>query len=176
MLTDFARDSLFSTAWFGLMSMVWFGWAQEDPPRSWRVWLGIGSTVGVLVALAFGFLVARSWAEPTALDGRYPLFGVLVAVEVVAAGAGCWLLHMRGADTWMAWWVAVVVAAHFVPLAWLLRDPGMAVVGAVQLLVLVALVGRLRRRGRTTSAPVGAFMGGTLLGSALVAATVALTA
>lgn len=25
------RDSLYTIAWFGLMAMVWFGWAQEAP-------------------------------------------------------------------------------------------------------------------------------------------------
>jgi len=174
-LTDFARDALFSTSWFGLMAMVWFGWAQEDPPRSWRLWLGVGSTLGVLLTLGFGVLTGLSWQEPTALDGRYAWFGVLVAAELLAAGAGSWVLHGRGEDRWMAWWVALVVAVHFVPLAWLLEDPSHAAVGGLLVAALLAMAPRLRGRSTTTSAEVGALMGGTLLVTALLTGALALT-
>lgn len=43
MLTDFVRDHAFTIAWFGLMTMVWLGWAQEDPPERLRLPLGVGS-------------------------------------------------------------------------------------------------------------------------------------
>lgn len=177
MLTDFARDTLFSTAWFGLMAMVWFGWAQEDPPPAWRVRLAIGSCLGVLLAIGFGVLVALDWQQPTALEDRYAWFGVLVAVEVLVAGLGCWMLHRRGQGRWMAWSVAVVVAAHFVPLAWLLSDPSFAVLGLGLLAALLAIVPRLRTRLTTTSGPVGVLilMGGTLLSCAFISGAIALS-
>jgi hypothetical protein len=163
MAVDLSRDAFFTAAWFGLMAMVWLGWAQEDPPKRWRAWLGAGSTAGVLLALAFGYLVARSWDGPSALEDRYHWFGVLVAAEVVAAGTGCWVLARRGAQDWFAWWVAVVVALHLVPLGLLLESLAMTVAGAVLTLAVVALLPPLRRRPGTTSAPVGVVMGGALL-------------
>lgn len=174
MLTEFVRDHYFTTAWFGLMAMVWFGWAQEDPPKRWRAWLGVGSVLGIGLAVGFGVLTAVHWGEPTALEGRYPWFGVLVGAEVVAAGAGCLVLARRGESRWMAWWVAVVVAAHFLPLALLLEDAGVAVAGVVQLVALGSVVPRLRATDTTTSRVAGPVMGVILLVSAAVGALTAL--
>jgi hypothetical protein len=170
MLTDFLRDQYFTTAWFGLMAFVWFGWSQEDPPQRWRVWLGVGSVLGLGFAAGFGVLTATHWSSPTALDGRYQWFGVLVAAEVVAAGAGCLVLARRGASRWMAWWVAVVVAAHFLPLAVLLSDVGIAVAGVVLLVALGAVVPRLRAADWPTSRLAGPVMGVVLLVSASIGA------
>ncbi|WP_049559566.1 hypothetical protein [Nonomuraea sp. SBT364] len=176
MLTEFLRDQCFTTAWFGLMAFVWFGWAQEDPPRGWRIWLGAGSVLGVGLAVAFGMLTATHWDQPSALEGRYAWFGVLVAVEVVAAGAGCFLLARRGAARWMAWWVALVVAAHFLPLALLLNDVGVAAVGVVQLIALAVVGTRLRGTTTPSSRSAAPVMGATLLLSAAISALVTATA
>ncbi len=169
------RDALFTAGWFGLMTMVWLGWAQEDPPKAWRVWLGVGSVAGTLLAIGFGVAVASRWDSPSALEGRYGWFGALVAVEVVAAGLGCLMLARRGQNRWMAWWVAVVVAAHFLPLGWLLRSGLVAAVGVVQVAALLLLVPRLRAGTRPTSATVGPVMGGALLLAAVVSGVVALS-
>jgi hypothetical protein len=173
MLTEFLRDQFFTTAWFGLMTFVWFGWAQEDPPRRWRAWLGVGSALGITLAATFGVLTSVNWDQPTALEGKYVWFGVLVAAEVVAAGAGCLVLARRGASRWMAWWVAVVVAVHFLPLALLLSDVSVAVVGVVQLVALGAVVPRLRLTTTTTSRLAAPIMGASLLVSAAIGAVIA---
>ncbi|WP_106402993.1 hypothetical protein [Actinocorallia populi] len=170
MLTEFVRDQTFTVAWFGLMAFVWLGWSQEDPPPSWRKWLGLGSALGVALALGFGFLTARHWSDGTALDGRYHWFGVLVAVEVAAAGAGSAVLARRNAGRWTAWWVALVVALHFLPLAALLDDASIAVFGVLQCAGLLLLVGSLRRGDVTTSRHAGPLMGTSLLAYAAVSA------
>lgn len=172
MLTEFTRDHAFTVAWFGLMAMVWFGWAQEDPPRAWRWKLGAASMVGVALAGSFGYGVLSRWNDGTALDGRYPWFGVLVAIEVIAAGIGCIVLARSGRSRWMAWWVAVVVAAHFAPLAWLLDDMSLAVFSVLQLAALVGLIPRLRASEAPTSRLVGPVMGATLLAFAVISALV----
>jgi hypothetical protein len=166
----FPRDEYFTIAWFGLMAFVWFGWSQEDPPRRWRVWLGVGSVLGLAVAVPFGILTATNWSSPTALEGAYQWFGVLVGAEVLLAGAGCLVLARRGVSQWMAWWVAVVVAAHFVPLALMLSAPGVAAVGVVQLVALGVLVPRLRGVDFSSSRLAGPTMGATLLMSAAISA------
>ncbi|CCH29672.1 hypothetical protein ABZ816_15000 [Actinosynnema sp. NPDC047251] len=174
MLTEFLRDQCFTTAWFGLMAFVWFGWSQEDPPRAWRVRLGVGSGLGVAFAAGFGVLTALNWSQPTALQGKYVWFGVLVAAEVVLAGLGCLLLARRGQSRWMAWWVAVVVAVHFLPLALFLSDFGVAAVGVAQLAALGWAVPRLRAVTTTSSRLAGPIMGVSLLISAVIGAALAL--
>ena len=163
MLTEFARDHAFTIGWFGLMAFVWFGWAQEDPPARWRWRLGIGSGAGAILAGTFGYAVAARWGEGSALDGRYEWFGALVLAEVLLAGLGCLTLWRRGLGRWTAWWVAFVVGLHLLPLAVLLGDGSLALLGAVQSAGLLVLVPRLRGTSRSTSRLAGPFMGITLL-------------
>jgi len=169
-LTDLVRDQAFTIAWFGLMAVVWFGWAQEDPPPSWRWRLGVGSVVGLGFAALFGSIAARNWSTPSALDGRYWWFGLLVLVEFIVAGAGCLVLARRGQARWMAWWVALVVALHFLPLAWFLNDASSAALGVLQVVLLAVLFRRLRNSTETTSRAVGVMMGETLLAFAFLSA------
>ncbi len=163
MFTDLIRDALFTSAWFGLMTVVWLGWAQEDPPQRWRPWLGAGSVLGLALSGGFGYLVSRNWDEPSALEGRYAWFGVLTAVELIAAGTGCWLLHRRDQQRWFAWWVALVVSIHFAPLGLLLNDVSLVFVAVCLTVILIGLLPRLRQSTGTTSAIVGAAMGAVLL-------------
>lgn len=172
MLSDFLRDQAFTIAWFGLMTVVWLGWAQESPDRVKSWVLGVGSGVGILFAAGFGVIVALNWRTGSALEGRYPLFGVLVALEVIIAGLGCWFLSSRSRTRWMAFWVALVVAAHFIPLAFFLRDASIGVWGGLQLVLLLLLLPQLRRTGAPTSREVGPVMGFTLLTYSAILAVV----
>lgn len=172
MLTDHIRDHAFTIAWFGLMAFVWLGWAQEDPPPERRWKLGVGSGLGVLLAVAFGVSVYLHWFDGSALEGRFHWFGILTGLEVVAAGVGCLWLARTGRTRWMAWWVAIVVALHFVPLAFLLDDWSLVAVTVVQLAALAVLWPRLRRSDAPTSRDVGPAMGGSLLLFALISAVV----
>ena len=170
MLTEFARDHAFTIAWFGLMAFVWFGWSQEDPPARWRWRLGAGSALGAVLAGIFGYAVATRWGEDSALEDRYGWFGVAVLAEVLLAGIGCLLPWRRGKGRWAAWWVALVVALHFVPLAGFLEDWSLAVLGAVQALCLIALLPRLRASDAASSRLVGPLMGASFLLFALASA------
>lgn len=172
MLTEFARDHAFTIAWFGLMAMVWFGWGQEDPPQRWRSRLGAGSVLGVVLLVLFTYGVILRWDDGTALEGRYPWFGVLVLLEVLVAGIGCLLLWRKQESRWMAWWVALIVALHFIPLAFLLNDWSLTVLGLVQVGGLIVLVPRLKAIDGPSSRLVGPVMGLTLLVFAMVSVMV----
>lgn len=174
MFTEFLRDHLFTVGWYGLMAFVWLGWSQEAPPKKLRVWLGVASVVGLGLAVFFGIQVARHWSEPAALDTRLGWYIALVAAEVVAAGVGAIVLARRGASRWIAWWVGMVVAVHFIPLGFILSDPANLVLGLVLTGVLVWLVPRLRADDRPTSRLVGPVLGFSLLGFAVVSALMAL--
>lgn len=168
------RDSLYTVAWFGLMTTVWFGWAQESPPRWMRNPLILGSCIGVAVAAGFGVLTAMHWADPTALDGRYAQFGLVVGAEFILADAGAAILALNGKYRWTAWWVALVVAGHFVSLAWLLEGPSLAVLGVVQVVALVIGAVVARADVAPSSRWVGPLMGLSLLLYALVAGALTL--
>lgn len=172
MLTDALRDHSFTIAWFGLMTFVWLGWSQEDPKPWMRPVLGIGSALGLALSIGFGIVTQRNWAAATALEGRYHLLGILVLVEVVAALVGVLVLARRKQGRWMAWWVALVVAVHFIPLGLLLADGTVIVLGALQTIALLAVIPLLRRAEHRTSRVVGPLMGFSLLAYAVVSAIV----
>lgn len=177
MLTEFARDHAFTIAWFGLMTMVWCGWGQEDPPRRRRWALGAGSVLGVAFAGVFGYGVFVRWHQGTALEGRYGWFGVVVLLEVLLAAVGCLVLSRKAESRWMAWWVALVVALHFMPLAFFFDDWSLLGLGTVQAVCLVAMVPKLRAdAGAPTSRAVGPVMGASLLLFAAVSAVVFVSA
>lgn len=167
---EFVRDQLFTIAWFGVMAMAWLGWAQEstEPKNRWK--LGVGSVLGAGFAGVFGWLTVRGWDQASALVGRYHWFGLLTLVELVAAGVGAFWLARLKMSRWIAWWVAVVVALHFFPLALLLRDWTIAILGSVAMSLLGALVPRLRREKWPTSRLVGPVMGSLLLAYAAISA------
>jgi hypothetical protein len=172
MLTDALRDHSFTIAWFGLMTFVWLGWSQEDPEKRMRPILGVGSAIGLALSIWFGVVTQRNWFEATALEGRYHWLGVLVGAEVVVALLGALVLARRQQGRWMAWWVALVVALHFIPLGLLLADVTVLVLGVLQAVALLALVPLLRRAEFRTSRVVGPVMGFSLLAYAVVSAIV----
>lgn len=151
MLTDFLRDQAFAIAWLALMAAGWFGWAQEDPQPRLRGLLGAGSVVGVLVSVTFGIVVWRNWSTPTMLTGYYWVFGLVVLAEAVVIGAGCFVLARRRQSRWFAWWIALCVALHFIPLAWVFADWSYFVLAGVQVAGLLMMVPTLRRGTYSTS-------------------------
>jgi hypothetical protein len=72
----------------------------------------------------------------------------------------------------MAWWVALVVAVHFIPLGLLLEDWTVVAFGLLQGAGLWWLLHRLRAGEGPTSGVVGPFMGFSLLGYACLSAVV----
>lgn len=176
LLTDFVRDHAFTIAWFGLMAVAWFGWSQEDPPSRWRWRLGTGSVVGLAFAGGFGYAMAVRWADGSALEGRYEWFGLLVLAEVIAATVGSLYLQRNGKSRWAAWWVALVVAGHFIPLAFLVNDMSLIVLGVVQAAALSALVKPMRGWRWSTSRIVGPLMGVTMLIFAVISSVIFVSA
>lgn len=175
MLTEFVRDHAFTIAWFGLMAVAWFGWSQEDPPSHWRWKLGVGSIIGLAFTGAFGYAMVTRWGHDSALEGRYEWLGLLVLIEVVAATVGSVYLHRGGNGRWAAWWVALVVAAHFVPLAFLVEDGSLILLGLVQAAGLLLMTRPLRGKQWSTSRLVGPMMGVSMLFFAVVSSALFVT-
>lgn len=172
MFTEFIRDQLFTTAWFGMMTMVWFGWAQENPPKSWAWKLGVGSVIGVAIAGTFTVGLVKYWETASALEGNYQWFGLIVGIEVIVAAAGCFYLLRKDQSRWMAWWVAVVVAAHFASLAFLFGDISFVLLAVIELLALAAIFPAIKRSDVISSRLAGPTMGASLLFFAIVSAII----
>jgi hypothetical protein len=133
MLSECLRDSAMSALILGFFASTWLGWAQERPPAGWRGPLIVGSIVSILVAVAGGVLAWRNWFGPSALDepGAMTRFGIIVGIEFGLAALGAAVLAVRGRSAYTAVWICLVVGVHFWPLAPLLADPSLLVLGAV---------------------------------------------
>ena len=172
MLTEFVRDQAFAVAWLAVMAAGWFGWSQEDPKPRLRGWLGAGSVVGILLSIAFGIMVWRNWSTPTALEGRYWTFGLIVLAEAVLIGAGCIVLARRGQKRWYGWWIGLCVALHFLPLAWVFEDWSYLGLTVVQVIGLALMVPALQRGTYATSRWACSWIALTFLLFALASAIV----
>ncbi len=160
-----SRDAAVIAAIFGLAAMAWFGWAQEAPPRRWRIPLAVGGVAGVLVAVLGVVLAIRHWGPETALataDARRT-FGIICGIEFGLAGLGAAVLGITKRSEWIACWIALVVGAHFVPLAFLFNDPGLVVLAVVMVVGAVLPVVLRSRSAITPSAVTGLVSGLALL-------------
>ena len=166
------RDAAVMTVVFGVAAMLWFGWAQEDPPRPWRLPLGIGGGLGLVAAAIGVFLVWQNWGPETALAtaSARRAFGITCGIEFGLAGLGAAVLGLTRRAEWIASWIALVVGAHFAPLALIFQDPGLFVLAALMILTVAASVMLQRRRGITPSASTGLGSGSALLAFAVRAA------
>ena len=164
MSAEFARDAAVTAAIFGFFAAGWFGWAQDDPPPSWRRWLTVGSIVSMLTAIAGGVLAWQRWSDGSAIDAATALtFGIIVGIEFSTAAIGAAILaRLRKSDLIPAW-IALVVGVHFLPLAPLLQVPLLFVVAVLVSAGALVAIPIARSRTLAVSAVTGAIVGPVLL-------------
>jgi hypothetical protein len=151
------RTAALTAVIFGLFSIGWFQWAQAVPAGRLGVWFDAGSAVALAVAIAGVAALIRSPGRELAGDTNRK-YGVIVAVEFVAAFGGSALLGATGHADYIPPFVAAVVGLHFPFLAPVLGDPLLVVLGAV--VTAIAVVAAVL--GLTTDvAPVTVAAGGT---------------
>jgi hypothetical protein len=116
MTAAFVRDAAATAAVFGFFAASWFGSAQDNPPKPWRRPLIAGSILSLLTAAEGGLLTWRHWTDGTVFDADTSrTFGVVVGIELAAAGLGAtWLARRQRSDLVPAW-VAGVVGVHLLP-------------------------------------------------------------
>lgn len=164
-----ARDLAVNAAILGVAAMAWFGWAQEAPPAGWSIPLGIGSAVGVLIAVLAGVSAWRSRHSGSAMadaSGRRTYYWA-VGVEAAAIVVGAVVLTSTGQSAYISPWVLFVVGVHFLPLSRLfairsLVPAGVLLVVASAAAVIAALVATV-----APSAVAGAAGGVILAGFAI---------
>ena len=168
MTTEFARDAAATAAIFGFFGSVWFGWAQEDPPKPWRPRLLVGSIASLVTMVAGGLLVWRYWNDGTVFDeDTSKTFGVIVGIEFVLAGIGAAILIARGRKDVIPAWVALVVGLHLFPVAVITASPMTHVVAALVTIAALAALPVARSRSLPVSATTGSGAGTALLSGAL---------
>ncbi|HEX6684227.1 MAG TPA: hypothetical protein VF062_15595 [Candidatus Limnocylindrales bacterium] len=163
-MAQFVREAAMTGVIFGFFGMTWFGWAQEAPPKRARLALAAGSVASIALAIFAGVLSWRHWNDGSAINAETgPRFGVVVAIEILAAGVGAVVLSARRRPDLTAPWVAFVVGVHFIPLAVLLEYPLLYVAAALVALGAVASVPIAAWRKLTVSYVTGAMTGTALL-------------
>lgn len=169
MKAEFLRDAAMTAVIFGFFGMGWFGWAQEAPPERARKWLGVGSVVGILLAIGGGLIAWRNWDAGTAIDEVVgPRFGIVVGIEFAVAGVGAGLLAWRKLSVWTSPWIAFVVGVHFFPLGSLLKEPSLHVTATLVTVGAVVAAWVAWKRRLTPSFVSGALTGSLLVLSAAV--------
>jgi hypothetical protein len=132
-----SRDGAITASIFGFFGMSWFGWAQAEATPRESVLFGVGSALAAVLLILGVVSIFRIRGEPGAVrDARTGRrFGVIVGVETGLCLVGAFVLGATGQAAYIPAWIALVVGAHFVPLAPLFGDRrliGLAVViGAV---------------------------------------------
>ena len=123
----------------GFFAVSWFAWGSAEPTATAvTAVIRIGTVVGLLVIVLGVLLAVRSpagssvMADPVARR-RY---GIIVGGEFALIGLGSAVLGAVGWAEWIPVAVCLGVGLHFFPLAPVLRDRGLIVLGV--LLILVA--------------------------------------
>jgi len=116
---DFLRDHAMYAVIFGVFGISWFGWAQEDPPKSWRMKLGVAIGISFIVACIGGYIAFKNWGGASVFNtpGMSRQFGIIVGIEFALASIGAGALHFLHKPKFVAAWIAFIVGAHFIPLA-----------------------------------------------------------
>jgi len=168
------RDVAMTAAVLGFFSAAWFGWAQDRPPASWKVRLVVGSVAGMALAVAGGLLAWRNWDTGSVLgdDASMRTYLIIVGIEFGVAALGVLVLFATRRAEFMPPWICLVVGVHFVPMAPVLENAALYVLGALLTAVALAAIPLARRRDVAVSASTGAGAGTVLV---LFAAGTALT-
>ncbi len=137
---EYIRDYTMYMAIFGMFSMVWFGWAQENPRQNWRKYLGAASGAALLVCLIGVYLSITNWGEATALSeaGAYMTYLIVFWAEFIIGGLGAFLLIRRKKKDFVAPWIGFLVGTHFFFLVNVFRDPALYIL-AVFLIVIAVI-------------------------------------
>jgi hypothetical protein len=168
-MTEFVRDAAATAAIFGFFGSMWFGWAQESPPRSWRPWLITGSVLSLATLVAGVVLTVRHWNDGTVFDEETSkTFGIVVGIEFALAGIGAAVLGVRGRKEFIPVWIALVVGVHLFPVAVIIASPMVHAVAALVTVAALAAVPVARSRSLPVSATIGLGAGTILLAGALL--------
>lgn len=130
---DYIRDFAMYTAIFGIMSFVWFGWAQEAPRKSWRAYIGIASGVALIVGLAGVYLSVTNLDAASALRNNDSLTTYIIVfwLEMIIGVIGVIVIFSMKKREYAAPWIALIVGVHFIFLADVFDDAALYVLAVL---------------------------------------------
>jgi len=162
---DFIRDHAMYAVIFGVFGITWFGWAQDNPPKSWRLPLMILAGVSLLVACVGGYVASQHWGGATVFDtpGISRQFGIIAGIEFATASVGAILLQVFRKPQYISAWIAFIVGLHFFPLVSIFQDNGLYVLAVLATLAPVVSVLIAKKVKVSVVALVGASTGSLLL-------------
>ncbi|OUS73683.1 hypothetical protein B1748_22515 [Paenibacillus sp. MY03] len=167
---DYIRDYAMYAAIFGMFSFSWFGWAQERPRNSWRLYLGIASGLALLVCLLGVYLSITNWDEASALNeaSSFRVYLITVYAEFIIAGIGALLLIRKKLSDFVAPLIAFIVGIHFIGLAPVFEDASLYVLAALLTAASILSVFVAPKLGVARSAIAGICSGTVLFAFAVL--------
>ncbi|MCM3378946.1 hypothetical protein MKZ27_07775 [Bacillus sp. FSL R5-0394] len=161
---EYIRDYVMYTAIFGMFSFIWFGWAQENPRKNWRKYMGIASGIALLVCLIGVYLSVTNWEEATALSEMNALTTYIIVfyAQLIIGGLGAFLLTRKKKKDYVAPWIAFLVGVHFFWLVNVFDDFGLYIL-AVLMIIIAVISPRLSKRWGVASSAITGIGSGTVL-------------
>lgn len=163
-MEDFVRDDVMYAAIFGMFSFCWFGWAQENPKKSWRKYIGIASGIALLVCLYGVYLSITHWNDRTALSetDAYTRYLIFVFIEFALAAIGAFLLIKWKRYDYIAPWIAFIVGIHFFWLKDIFKDSSLNILAVLLIAVVIISLFLSRKLNVANSAITGIGAGSVL--------------
>jgi len=149
---------------FGWFSFCWFGWAQENPRKSWRKYIGIASGFALVLSAIGIYLSVKHWGDPSTLNDNkvYTNYLIFVFIEFFLAAIGAFILIRRKLKDYIAPWIAFIVGIHFIWLKNIFQDPSLYLLAI--LLVGVAIISLfLSRRLKVANSAITGIGAGIVL-------------
>src|SRR5690625_5521748 len=136
---DYLRDYTMYAAVFGFFSFVWFGWAQENPPQTWRKYLGFGSVIAFIVCAIGVYLSIQNWHAKTALSelNNFLLYLSVFYGEFIIAAIGVFLLFRFKRKDFVAPWIAFLVGIHFYALVFVFHDNSLFLLAKLMIIIAI---------------------------------------
>jgi len=154
---EYIRDYAMYTAVFGMFSVVWFGWAQENPRKNWRKYIGVASGISLLVCLIGVYLSVTHWNAATALsvEGSFTNYLIVFYTEFFIAGIGAFLLLRSKKGNYVAPWIGFIVGVHFFWLKNIFKDPSLFILAIFMIAIAVISPWLSNKMGVANSAITG---------------------
>ncbi|ALX48296.1 hypothetical protein [Lentibacillus amyloliquefaciens] len=145
------------TAIFGMFSFVWFGWAQENPRKNWRMYIGVASGTALLVCLIGVYLSVTHWDAATTLSEMDSLITYIIVfyAELIIGGLGAFLLIQKKKRDYVAPWIAFIVGAHFFWLVNVFKDPSLYILAVLMIVIAIISPWLSQKMGVANSAITG---------------------
>lgn len=161
----YLRDYAVYIAIFGIFSFSWFGWAQANPKKQWRKYIGFASGFSLIVGGLGIYLSIANWNEPSALNNResFGWYLVIVGLEVLIAIIGAIILSKKGLIDFISPFICFIIAIHFFPLAVIFQDLSLHILGFLLVPIPLLAVRHYKRNSYGATALTGIGSGTVLL-------------